>query len=127
MKQQRVAYPKLGKLLLPVLCDYQPNPCDPISCQATTSPHGIVTRHCGRVPSLSAPLNYCTGQTGRFSSTQHQPTVQHHLSATTFLFDFSFFFFLFFLFFPPSSTFLIEGVLGSKDLFSESRSKWPIT
>ena len=30
------------------------------------------------------------------------------------------FFFLFFLFSSPSSTFLIEGVLGSKNLFSES-------
>ena len=90
MKQQGVAYPKLGKLLLPVLCDHQPNPYDPISCQATTSPQIIVTRHCGWDPSLSAPLNYCTRQTGRFSSTQHQPTVQHHLSATIFLFFFFF-------------------------------------
>ena len=30
-------------------------------------------------------------------------------------------------FFSPSSPFLIEGVLGSKNLFSESGSKWPIT
>ena len=37
------------------------------------------------------------------------------------------FFFLFFSFFSPSSPFLIEGVLGSKNLFSESGSKWPIT
>ena len=29
-------------------------------------------------------------------------------------------FFFFFLFFSPLSTFLIEGVLGSKNLFSES-------
>ena len=28
---------------------------------------------------------------------------------------------------PPSRPFLIEGVLGSKNLFSESGSKWPIT
>ena len=40
--------------------------------------------------------------------------------------------FIFFSFFPPvffspSSPFLIEGVLGSKNLFSESGSKWPIT
>ena len=34
------------------------------------------------------------------------------------------FFFLFF-FFSMSSTFLIEGVLGSKNLFSESCLKWP--
>ena len=33
----------------------------------------------------------------------------------------------FFSFFSPSSTFLIEGVLGSKNLFSESGSKWAIT
>ena len=31
-----------------------------------------------------------------------------------------FLFFLFFFFSSPSSTFLIEGVLGSKNLFSES-------
>ena len=30
-------------------------------------------------------------------------------------------------FFSPSSPFLIEGVLGSKNLFSESDSKCPIT
>ena len=30
-------------------------------------------------------------------------------------------------FFSPSSPILIEGVLGSKNLFSESGSKWPIT
>ena len=36
-------------------------------------------------------------------------------------------FFSFFLFFSPSSIFLIEGVLGSKNLFSKSGSKWPIT
>ena len=33
----------------------------------------------------------------------------------------------FFFFFSPSSIFLIEGVLGSKNLFSESCLKWPIT
>ena len=41
-----------------------------------------------------------------------------------------FIFFLFFFFtfsFSPSRPFLIEGVLGSKNLFSESGSKWPIT
>ena len=40
------------------------------------------------------------------------------------------YFLLFFssLFFsPPSRPFLIEGVLGSKNLFSESCLKWPIT
>ena len=38
------------------------------------------------------------------------------------------YFLLFFsFFFSPSSTFLIEGVLGSKNLFSESCLKWPIT
>ena len=29
--------------------------------------------------------------------------------------------------FAGGSVFLIEGVLGSKNLFSESGSKWPIT
>ena len=33
---------------------------------------------------------------------------------------FLFLFFFFFFFFSPSSTFLIEGVLGSKNLFSKS-------
>ena len=32
-----------------------------------------------------------------------------------------------FPFFSPSRPFLIEGVLGSKNLFSESCLKWPIT
>ena len=32
-----------------------------------------------------------------------------------------------FISFSLSSTFLIEGVLGSKNLFSESGSKWAIT
>ena len=36
-------------------------------------------------------------------------------------------YFLFFHFSPPSRPFLIEGVLGSKNLFSESCLKWPIT
>ena len=36
-------------------------------------------------------------------------------------------FFFPFFFSPPLSPFLIEGVLGSKNLFSESGSKWPIT
>ena len=35
--------------------------------------------------------------------------------------------FHFTIFSPPSRPFLIEGVLGSKNLFSESGSKWPIT
>ena len=34
---------------------------------------------------------------------------------------------IFFFFSPPSLPFLIEGVLGSKNLFSESCSEWPIT
>ena len=37
------------------------------------------------------------------------------------------FFFHFFFFSPPSRPFLIEGVLVSKNLFSESCLKWPIT
>ena len=51
------------------------------------------------------------------------------LVATKKVFNFlNFFFFPFFSrFSPPSSPFLIEGVLGSKNLFSESGSKWPIT
>ena len=36
-------------------------------------------------------------------------------------------FFFFFFIFSPLSTFLIEGVLESKNLFSESGWKWPIT
>ena len=43
-------------------------------------------------------------------------TAGNDVVATIFIFIF----FLFFLFFPPSRPFLIEGVLGSKNLFSES-------
>ena len=40
---------------------------------------------------------------------------------------FFFFFFSFFFSFSPSSIFLIEGVLGSRNLFSKSGSERPIT
>ena len=45
--------------------------------------------------------------------------VSGHYKRHYFLF-FLFSFFFFFFFSSPSSTFLIEGVLGSKNLFSES-------
>ena len=48
--------------------------------------------------------------------------VSGHYKRHCFLFFFSFFFFLF-----PSSTFLIEGVLRSKNLFSESCLECPKT
>ena len=53
------------------------------------------------------------------------------LVATIFIIIFLFIFFQFFPFLsrfsPPSLPFLIEGVLGSRNLFSESDSKCPIT
>ena len=49
--------------------------------------------------------------------------VSGHYKRHYFLSFFSFFF----LFFSPSSTFLIEGVLGSKNLFCESCLKCPKT
>ena len=48
------------------------------------------------------------------------------LVATIFIIIFSIFHF-FHSIFSPSQPFLIEGVLGSKNLFCESGSKWPIT
>ena len=62
---------------------------------------------------------------GRRSGGRLATTLVATISTVIF---FSFFFsFFFFLFISPSSMFLIEGVLGSKNLFSESGSKWPIT
>ena len=49
------------------------------------------------------------------------------LVATIFIIIFFYFIFFSPFFFSPSSPFLAEGVLGSKNLFSESRLKWPIT
>ena len=46
--------------------------------------------------------------------------VSGHYKRHYFLFFFLFLFFFFLFFSSPSSTFLIEGVLGSKNLFSES-------
>ena len=48
--------------------------------------------------------------------------------ATTFVDRYFHRYFVFFsIFSSPSRPFLIEGVLGSKNLFSKSGSKWPIT
>ena len=47
-------------------------------------------------------------------------TAGNDVVATIFIRLFFFIFPLFFPFFPPSQPFLIEGVLGSKNLFSES-------
>ena len=49
-----------------------------------------------------------------------RPTAGNDVVATIFIRLFLFFFFPFFPFFSPSRPFLIEGVLGSKNLFSES-------
>ena len=68
----------------------------------------------------------CDVPVGRRSGGQLAMTLVAIINVIIF---FSFFSFLFFSFFfsSPSSTFLIEGVLESKNLFSESGLKCPKT
>ena len=54
-------------------------------------------------------------------------TAGNDIVATIFIRIFFFFPFFFLPFFPPSRPFLIEGVLGSKNLFSESWRERPKT
>ena len=62
------------------------------------------------------------GTSGRCCSQSTGNDVSGHYFRHYFLLFFSFF-----IFSPPSRPFLIEGVLVSKNLFSESCLKWPIT